>query len=94
MATVYILYSQLLEKHYIGSCKDFEKRMKEHLNNLDSSSYTFRANDWKVVFKIEDLGYQQSRKIERHIKDMKSSVYIDNLSKYPEMAIKLIERFK
>ena len=94
MATVYILYSHSLDIHYIGSCKGFEKRLKEHLNNSDSSSYTYRADDWRLVFKIDNMGYQQSRKIEKHIKDMKSSVYIKNLAKYPEMVIKLIERFK
>jgi len=94
MAFVYILYSKKLDEYYTGSCKDFELRLAQHLNNEFSRGFTKRAIDWLVYFKIDNLEYQQARKIERHIKNMKSQKYILNLLKYPEMVEKLKDRYK
>ena len=46
MATFYILYSKDIDRFYIGSCIDFEKRLDEHLNGLFIGLYTKRATDW------------------------------------------------
>ena len=94
MATVYILHSDSIDKYYIGSCENLEQRIKEHLQGDFEKSFTKRAKDWKLYLKIEDLGYQQSRAIEQHIKNMKSKVYIENLAKYPELRNKLVLRYK
>jgi len=94
MATVYILYSKFIDKYYIGSCKDFSVRYEEHLYKVNSNSFTSRADDWTLFYKIDNLEYQQSRKIEQHIKKMKSRVFIENLSKYPQISIKLIQKYK
>jgi len=89
MTTVYILYSKEINKHYIGSCKDFIKRYEQHVKK-SFVGYTNNASDWKLLFKIDDLGYSPSRRIELHIKKMKSRRYILNLMNYPEMVEKLI----
>ena len=46
-----------------------------------------------VYFELKDLEYQVSRKIEAHIKKMKSRKYIENLIRYPEIIQKLIEKY-
>ncbi|GAB4142611.1 MAG: hypothetical protein Fur0041_17710 [Bacteroidia bacterium] len=89
MAQVYILYSEQLNKFYVGSCKDFSERKQQHMSPTFSKQFTKRANDWIDFLLIEDLEYQQAREIEAHIKSMKSSVYIRNLKKYPEIVEKL-----
>lgn len=93
MAAVYILYSKSVNSYYIGSCLDLDKRIQEHINKTYSDSYTKNASDWKLYFQIENLEYKQSREIEKHIKNMKSRAYIENLKLYPEMVFKLVEKY-
>ena len=94
MATLYILYSKKLLKYYIGSCLDIDERLSQHLNNTYSDSFTSKANDWELFFSLVDLHYAQARAIEKHIKGMKSRTYIENLKKYKEISIKLIEKYR
>ena len=89
MATVYILHTAKLNIFYIGSCLDIEKRLLQHKQNAFIKGFTARAADWILFFTIDNLGYQQARSIENHIKRMKSKTYIGNLIKYPEMVEKL-----
>ena len=93
MADVYILYSKTLHSHYIGSCKNLKNRLIEHINGTFENSFTSKAKDWVLILKIENLGYQQSRDIEKHIKRMKSKIFIENLKKYPELIKKLTTRY-
>ena len=89
MATVYILYSSCVNSYYIGSCKDFEIRLQEHISNKYTSGFTVKANDWVPFLRIDDLGYSQARNIEAHIKRMKSRKYIENLARFPDIINKL-----
>ena len=93
MAYVYILYFRALQKYYIGSCLDLGKRLEEHANKQYPNCFTAKDEHWELVFQISGLAYPQARSIERHIKNMKSRNYIQNLLKYPEMVEKLKERY-
>ena len=86
MATVYILYSQSLNKYYIGSCTEVTERLDQHLAKIFPEAFTAKANDWVVYFSLNNLSYKQARRIESHIKKMKSKKYIENLKKYPEIS--------
>ena len=90
MATVYILHSLTINQYYIGSCLDLTQRLAEHLSKKNSAAFTKRADDWKVFLTIENLEYAHARKLERHIKKMKSRKYLENLLLFPEM----IERIR
>ena len=94
MAYVYILHSEKLDRFYTGSCLDLGKRLLEHQTKIDTSSFTAKANDWKLFFCIENLKYKQARKIESHINEMRSKKYMEDLKKYPEMSQDLIDRYK
>ncbi len=89
MAYVYILFSRKLNKYYVGSCLNLSERLEQHKNGVFANSYTKKADDWEVFFDIPDLTYAQARKIERHIKRMKSKRYIENLKRYPEIVQRL-----
>ena len=93
MAAVYILYSQSIGSYYIGSCLDLQERLLLHKDKTYNTSYTSKADDWELFLKIDDLEYQQARKIEKHIKKMKSRKYIINLAQYPEIIKGLINKF-
>ena len=93
MASVYVLYSQSIDGYYVGSCLDFPDRFQQHLDKKHGNAHTIRASDWKLFFLIENLEYAQARKIEKHIKLMKSRKYIVDLKKYPVMVTLLIEKY-
>ena len=93
MAAVYILYSQSLNKYYIGSCVEVTERFDQHLSKIFPGAFTTKANDWVIYFSLINLSYTQARKIESHIKKMKSKKYIENLEKYPEISQNLINLY-
>ena len=49
MFTVYIIYSKVLDRFYIGyTSESAEKRLQKHLSNHDG--FTAKAKDWVIVF--------------------------------------------
>ena len=91
--TVYIIYSEKLNRFYTGFTTDFDVRFDFHLH-AEKHKFTAKADDWELHFKIECASKNQGLKIERHIKDMKSKKYIQNLLLYPEITQKLKERYR
>lgn len=63
MASVYILFSNKLNKFYTGSCSDLKERLIEHKNKTFLNSYTTNANDWELYFSINELDYSLAMKI-------------------------------
>ena len=64
MATVYILYSQKIDKFYVGSCLDLAKRLFDHNNGTYSGSFTAKTNDWEIFFHVDELNEITARNIE------------------------------
>lgn len=94
MAAVYILFSEKLNKYYVGSCLEISERLADRETKKYSDSYTGKANDWVLYYSITNLEYKQARSIENYIKRMKSKIYIENLKKYDDLSRKLIEHYK
>ena len=61
---------------------------------MDCQKYTHGKKDWKLFLEIECKTHAQARRIESHIKRMKSKTYIQNLKKYPELIVKILYRFQ
>ena len=93
MASVYILFSKTGDCFYVGSCRDLTKRVEQHIAKKYKNSFTTKYSDWETYFSIDNLKYTQARKIETHIKKMKSKTYIQNLKKYPEISERLVEKY-
>jgi putative endonuclease len=95
MVCCYIIFSEKLNRFYIGALQDnLEDRILKHNNHsYGNHRFTAKADDWKIFISIECDNYSQALKIEKHIKKMKSSNYIYNLLRYPEMVEKLKEKF-
>ena len=51
MITVYVLYSDMIDRLYVGQTQDLRKRLREHLEGV--SFYTRRATDWKLILSEE-----------------------------------------
>jgi putative endonuclease len=84
-----------LKKYYVGSTSNaVEVRLDQHnLSFYGNKKFTHTTTDWQIFLSIECGSREQAASIERHIKSMKSSKYIQNLKKYPEMITKLMERY-
>ncbi|MCX6290889.1 MAG: GIY-YIG nuclease family protein [Bacteroidetes bacterium] len=94
MFFVYILNSDKLNRFYIGSTKNLKERLAKHRTHFYGNlNFTSKANDWTLYFHIECLTEKQARKIEVHIKRMKSKTYIENLKKYPELVHKVKDKY-
>jgi putative endonuclease len=91
----YILYSNQLDKFYIGyTAIGANDRLERHLSeHYGPTRFTHKAKDWILFMEIECQSSEQARKIEAHIKSMKSKTYINNLKKYPEMIDKILKMF-
>lgn len=86
---VYILHSGTLNKFYVGETENLEDRIKEHNDGYYKNSFTSSVSDWILYHSIDCVSRVQARKIETHIKKMKSSTYIRNIKEYPEIAEQL-----
>ncbi|TMI66094.1 MAG: GIY-YIG nuclease family protein [Bacteroidetes bacterium] len=51
MFSVYILYSELHNKHYTGFTSDLEQRLNSH--NEFGKDWTSRYRPWKLIYKKE-----------------------------------------
>ena len=92
MIGCYIFFSEKLQKFYIGATQeDVDQRFVKHNENLyGNHRYTAPVDDWKLYLFIPAKDYPMAIRIERKIKSMKSSNYIKNLIKYPELLSKLV----
>ena len=89
---VYILFSTQLDRFYTGlTSLAVQERLENHLNKkYGKLNFTQKANDWVLHHHFQCEDFSQARKIEIHIKKMKSKIYILNLKKYPEIQAKLL----
>jgi putative endonuclease len=94
MATVYILYSSHAGLYYIGSTKDIDKRLTYHLEKEFPDSFTSKYSDWVLYYSVDNLSITTAKKIEAHLKRMKSKTYLENLKIYPEIIRKLIIKYR
>jgi putative endonuclease len=94
MHYVYILYSASLSRFYTGETSlSPVERLKQHNGGKYDEKFTRAGIPWELFLTIGCLSAAQAIKIERHIKDMKSTTYIENLKRYPEMIDKLKLRY-
>ena len=66
MPIVYVLKSLSVEKTYVGSTDNFERRLHEH--NTGKSSFTKTFRPWKLVYKEECETLSAARKREKYYK--------------------------
>ncbi len=89
---VYILYSEKLDKFYIGKSQNFQQRLMIH-NSDENEKWSKLGRPWKVFLIIDCLNFIQAGKIERYIKAQKSRKYILSLKDNYLSIDKLLSRF-
>ena len=73
---LYILFSNKINKYYVGSTNDLERRLYEH--NIGHSVFTKTGIPWTLVFSKPFDTLENARQEERRIKKCKSRRYIEN----------------
>ena len=76
-AFVYILFSHSLNKYYVGSTPDIDRRLVEH--NRGKEKFTKTGVPWVLVYQEIFRELEEARKRESYIKRMKSRTFIENL---------------
>ena len=76
-AYCYILFSSKLNKYYIGSTTDIERRLAEH--NRGKEKFTQTGIPWILVYKEVFSELKPARQREFYIKKMKSRLFIEKL---------------
>ena len=77
MPYTYILFSEKLNKYYIGACIDIDRRLYEH--NIGHSKFTSTGIPWLLKYSERFATLQQAKKREHQIKKKKSRKYIESL---------------
>jgi putative endonuclease len=92
MIGCYIIHSKQLRRYYVGVTQDdlTARIVKHNESSYGTHRFTSRASDWELYLFIPTSDYPHAVRIERKIKSMKSSVYIENLQKYPELLAQLV----
>jgi len=73
----YILFSDRLNKFYVGHTNDLERRLNEH--NSGFSKSTKSGLSWKLVYSKSFSSKSEAYAFERKIKSMKSRNFIFDL---------------
>jgi putative endonuclease len=90
---VYIIYSKVADKFYVGETCNVEERISQHNSGFYDSSFSKQANDWQLFWSLECDSRNRALKIEKHIKKMRNRKFYQNLVLFPEMTQKLFDRF-
>ena len=74
---VYILYSEIFNKHYTGFSSNLSARLKSH--NIYGNDWTKRYRPWKVIFTKEFTTRQEAMKFEKWLKTGAGRDYIKSI---------------
>ena len=77
MYYLYILFSENLNKFYIGVSSNPEERLKRHLSN--HNGFTAKTKDWKMIYTETFENKIDALKREKQIKNWKNRKLIESL---------------
>ena len=91
-AVTYIIYSEKLDKFYVGKSENYSQRIIIH-NSDGNEKWSKAGRPWKDFLIIPCINFKQAGKIERYIKAQKSRKYIQSLKEQPDYVVNLLARF-
>lgn len=66
MPFLYVLYSELTQRHYTGATSNLEQRLAQH--NSDQSTSTKNRGPWNLVYHEEYATLREALQRERYLK--------------------------
>jgi putative endonuclease len=76
MYYVYILFSQSVQKYYVGSTSDIKNRVNQH--NAGRSNFTSRGLPWILIVAIECNSRVEAVRLELKIKKRGIGRYLED----------------
>ena len=73
---VYILWSESLQKFYVGSTNNAEDRLLRH--NAGYEKYTSKGKPWKLIHEIACIDRKEAYNLEMKIKARGIRIYLDD----------------
>ena len=77
MYFVYVLFSEELNKRYIGSTQDVKNRLKEH--NTGKSKFTKAGIPWKMIYQESFQTNQEAKHRELFLKSGVGRKFLDQI---------------
>ena len=77
MFYIYILYSKRLDKFYVGSTNNIERRLEDH--NRGKTAFTKQGMPWKIKYSETFNIRAEAVHREQYIKKQKSRIFIEKL---------------
>ncbi|GAB5399769.1 MAG: hypothetical protein Aureis2KO_13540 [Aureisphaera sp.] len=72
---VYILFSDILEKYYVGYTRDLEERMQRH--NAGRSKFTSKGVPWRLIKTYPCNDRVEAVRLEKKIKKRGAKRFLD-----------------
>jgi putative endonuclease len=79
MFYIYILYSRIADKFYVGHKDDVQRRLCEHNNQIVKSKFTAKYVPWEIIlsFPVSDKRSEAIR-VEKFISNRKAeNIFLD-----------------
>jgi putative endonuclease len=76
MFYVYVLFSEKLNKYYVGSTNDIQKRLVQH--NAGKTSFTSRGIPWIIIISMEFNSRAEAVQLELKIKKRGINRYLQD----------------
>ena len=76
---LYILFSEKLNRYYVGYTADINERVRKH--NSNHKGFTGKTSDWELVYSESFETKEDAYAREREIKKWKSRKKIEELTK-------------
>ena len=89
---VYILFSEVYGKFYIGQTNNLEKRMEEH-NKSTNASFTSKYRPWQLYCELSCSNRSVGVRIEKYLKK-KPRDFIRRIRKEEDLRNYILERFE
>jgi putative endonuclease len=88
---VYILYSQKLNRYYVGNTDNPVNRLMEHNTIKYEDAFTVKGVPWELLLVHPCKSSENAYLIEKFIKRMKSKVFIQKIIENPDILIDIEE---
>ena len=92
MHYLYIIYSQNIDRYYVGETSNVADRLILHNSHHYSKSFTKSASDWKIKLEFECLLKSDALYLERFVKRMKSKKFNKKVINNPLILKDILEK--
>ena len=82
MYKVYVLYSQKIQKFYIGKTTSMVERIERH--NAGRVPFTSHGTPWNLVWTIDKATNKEAIRLERKLKNLSGKRLLDFMKRNPE----------